>query len=74
MTLTDLKKPGTNLADVEPEFRGMPLKEWLKLKFQAMCDEIHQATTARMAKMGETPWIETQRIHGSRDNYGWRSL
>lgn len=28
MTLSDLKRPGTPLRDVEPLFAGMPLKEW----------------------------------------------
>jgi hypothetical protein len=28
MTLSDLKRPGTRLVDVEPLFVGMPLAEW----------------------------------------------
>jgi len=74
VTLADLKKPGTKLADVDPQFRGMPLKEWQRAKLHAMCEEIHAQTAARMAKTGETPWIEKQKIHTPRDGYGWRSI
>jgi len=73
MTLSDLKRPGTKLADVEPDFRGMPLREWLKLSMQAQFEAHYKATAERMTKTGEIPWIEKQKISGPRDNYGWRS-
>lgn len=74
MNLVDLKRPGTRLVDVEPGFRGMPLHEWQRAIFHSMCEELHQAIAAELARKGETPWIERQKISTPRDNYGWRSL
>jgi hypothetical protein len=72
VNLSDLKRPGTKLADVEPDFRGMPLHQWLKLSMQSQFEAHYRSTAERMAKTGEVPWIETLKISGSRDNYGWR--
>lgn len=35
MNLNDLKPHGYRLSDVEPDFRGMPIKEWLMKKIES---------------------------------------
>lgn len=67
MKLEDLKPAGTRLADVEPEFRGMPLAQWLRASSVGVTRqcEAHLATQdPSSAPLGK------QRVATPRDSYG----
>lgn len=77
MNLNDLYPRGTKLVDVPPDFRGMPLQEYLSLPITARLEPISQEEIARnraayierCQKRHETPWFG-KHIHGPCDNYG----
>lgn len=84
MTLSDLKSPGTRLEDVEPDFRGMPFKEWRKKIAQSDSDAWHEKESAAwFQKCAEErskhqdkqkrTMLADKAVATPRDNYGWRS-
>jgi hypothetical protein len=64
MNLSDLFSPGSHLADVPPEFRGMPLRQWQALKIAEQCSQ-YVAT-----KDPDRAPLSKQRIWTPRDSYG----
>jgi hypothetical protein len=77
MTLADLYPHGTKLVDVPPNFRGMPLREYLSLPVtQRLAPVLPEAIAhnralyiERCQKQNRTPWFE-KHVHTPRDNYG----
>ncbi len=83
MTLADLYPSNTKLSDIPPDFHGMPVKEWHKLK---MADQAEKA----LAKLtAEGPQTDAARVDWKkqkgqewrgkhlwtpRDDYGSKSL
>jgi hypothetical protein len=63
MHLNDLKRPGTLLRDVEPQFAGMPLREWMQKQLSAQCDAFVQAQDKDEAPLSK------QRLWNKRDSY-----
>ena len=65
-TLEQLYPRNTPLSEVHPDFRGMPLTLWRKLK-------ITEQAEAYLAKLNsaEAP-LAKQRIATARDNYGMK--
>jgi hypothetical protein len=47
MHLTDLKRPGTQLRDVEPLFAGMPLAEWQRQQLAAQAEAWRETPEAK---------------------------
>lgn len=81
MDLSRLYTTGTKLADVKPDFRGMPLAEWLQ---KVTCRMI-QTVAAERALTGEEFAIEIhsrqskkkvaeQRVYTPRDGYGMKGV
>ena len=70
MELAQLYSRGTKMAEVDPDFRGMPLNEWqwAKLSLQA---ETHRR---RLAEQGFQAPIESKPITRPRDEYGMKGL
>ena len=68
MHLTDLKRPGTRLSEVEPLFTGMPLKQWLaeieRSRVQAFC------AGAEWRKARESQRWDKKACATKRDDYG----
>lgn len=74
MNLNDLYPHGTKLVDVPPDFRGMPLREYLSFPRLAPVPpeaiaRMQAAYLERCHKQNRTPWFE-KHVHGPRDNYG----
>lgn len=67
MDLTQIYSRGTKLAEVKPDFRGMPWQEWQARNVTRM------AVTWLAQHAGEDP-LHGRKISTPRDNYGWRSL
>jgi hypothetical protein len=62
---------GTKLADVHPDFRGMPLKDYL-----AECLAFERDRSRRYFEklFPEGPPLNRKRIHTPRDDYGMKSI
>ena len=67
-TLEQLYSPGTPMSEVHPDFRGMSLQLWRKLK-------ISEQAKKYLAKLnpGEAP-LSKQSIATARDNYGMKGM
>ena len=67
-TLEQLYPSGTKLSEVHPNFRGMSLKNWRKLK-------ISEQAKKYLAKLNpaEAP-LSKQSIATARDNYGMKGM
>lgn len=61
---------GTRLADVPPDFRGVPLRQWLE-----DCREAERQRAARWFAQHypDGPPLSRQRIYSPRDGYGMKS-
>src|SRR5277367_718104 len=64
MHLTDLKRSGTRLRNVEPLFAGMALAEWLRKMVSAQCDAFVNSQDKDSAPLSK------QRLWNKRDSYG----
>jgi hypothetical protein len=47
VTLSELKPRGYKLSDVEPNFRGMPVNEWLRKMLTSQCDAFLESPKAK---------------------------
>lgn len=71
MKLEDLKPAGTRLADVEPEFIGMPLNQWLRASsvgITRQCNEYLAMQDPSQAVLSK------QRVATPRDSYGIKGI
>jgi hypothetical protein len=66
--LAELLPAGTTLAEVDPDFRGMPLARYTALRGEGLMQE----ALARQARRGSGAIV--RRVWTPRDSYGWRSL
>jgi hypothetical protein len=60
-------RAGLRLADLDPNAVGVPMRDWILEDQRRQCDawlETQDNTAAPLS---------SQRIAGSRDNYGWKS-
>ena len=71
MTLSDLKPRGYHLSDVEPGFRGMPLRDWqskqITSQAEAARESAKRADSQQMLKMHI--YDDTGRNVGSYGNF-----
>jgi hypothetical protein len=70
MTLSDLYPAGTKLAEVNPNFRGMPLKTWQALKIVEQAEAHRKALNLNP----EDAPLSKQRVYTPRDGYGMKSI
>lgn len=75
MIPSDLKPRGRTMAEVEPDFHGMPLKEWLEWerRTERAAAEQYVASPAWRKLWEQQAWPK-RALATSRDNYGWKSL
>jgi hypothetical protein len=67
-TLAELYPEGTSLSEVNPDFRGMPLKRWRKLKDREQCE----AWLAALDKSNAP--INRKSVATPRDSYGIKGI
>jgi len=72
MTLYDLKPRGYHLSDVEPDFRGMPYKEW-RTKMLVSQGEAYRETKQAKAEFAKQKWKD-KAVATHRDSYGMKSI
>jgi hypothetical protein len=69
-TLAELYPEGTSLSEVHPDFRGMPLKRWRKLKDREQCEA--WLATLDQKKVGAP--INRKAVATKRDSYGMKGM
>lgn len=79
MDLSQLYTTGTKLADVKPDFRGMPLAEWLQ---KSTCRMIQAVAAERIGlefpieihSRQSKKKVAEQRVYTPRDGYGMKGV
>lgn len=72
MTLSDLKRRGTKLVDVEPDFRGMQAREWYT-KMEASQGDAYRESQKAKAEFEKETWKD-KALATHRDNYGMKGI
>jgi hypothetical protein len=67
-SLESLYPPTTPLREVHPDFRGMPLKLWISLKFKEQCDAHLKTLNPAQAPLSK------KREYRPQDGYGMKSM
>lgn len=76
MTLNDLKPHGYHLSDVEPDFRGMTLREWLMKRIESQASAfLAQADRVKAVcgNVSNRKWYK-KAVATPRDNYGMKGF
>ena len=68
MTLSDLYPSGTPLTEVNPDFRGMPFRQWRNLKLSEQAEEHRKTLNPEDAPLSK------QRLWNPRDDYGMKGF
>lgn len=64
-----LLPPGTRMADVPPDHRGLTYAWWFELQCLEWMEEVQA-----IRDPAEEPQLSRQAITTARDGYGWRGL